>query len=117
MLQKICGGAPEAEKRYSPAECAGCERRIPTGEPEKKHISTSFAERDDFTMQMHMRSVTRLTNASPKKAESYAHAVALHPMLYNFFKLHKANRFTPAMAAGVADRFCEAADIVKMLEE
>jgi len=117
MLQKIYGETPEAEKRYSPAECVGCERRIITGEPDKAHISTSFAERNNLTMRMHMRRFTRLTNAFSKKVENHAHAVALHFMYYNFCKLHKAHRLTPAMAAGVTEKLWEIADIVKVLED
>jgi len=117
QLQKIYGPSAEAEKRYSPAECIGCETRVIEGNPDPEHISTSYIERHDLTMRMHMRRYTRLTNAFSKKIENHAHAVALFMVYYNFCKLHKAHRLTPAMAAGVADRLWEVADIVKVLEE
>jgi len=116
MLQKIYGVAVEGEKRYSPAKFVGCSTKVVTGEPDERHISTSFAERNNLTMRMHMRRFTRLTNAFSKKVENHAHAVALHFMYYNFCKLHKAHRLTPAMAAGVTDRLWEVSDIARMLE-
>ena len=87
------------------------------GNPDPKHISTSYVERQNLTMRMHMRRFTRLTNAFSKKVENHAHAVALHFMYYNFVKIHKAHRMTPAMAAGVTDRLWEVADIVSVLED
>jgi hypothetical protein len=116
QLQKIYGTSPEAEKRYSPAECIGCETRVIEGNPDPSHISTSYIERHNLTMRMHMRRYTRLTNAFSKKLENHAHAVALFLVYYNFCKLHKAHRLTPAMAAGVTDRLWEVKDIVRVLE-
>lgn len=116
QLQKIYGTTVEGEKRYSPAAFAGCSTRVVTGNPDEKHISTSYVERNNLTMRMHMRRFTRLTNAFSKKVENHAHAVALFAMYYNFVKLHKAHRLTPAMAAGVTDRLWEVADIVAVLE-
>jgi IS1 family transposase len=117
QLQKIYGPSPEAPRRYSPPECIGCETRIVEGNPDPEHISTSYVERHNLTMRMHMRRYTRLTNAFSKKLENHAHAVALFMVYYNFCKLHKAHRLTPAMAAGVTDRLWEVADIVKVLED
>ena len=117
QLQKIYGPSPEAEKRYSPAECIGCDTRVIEGDPDPDHISTSYIERHNLTMRMHMRRYTRLTNAFSKKLENHAHAVALFMVYYNFCKLHKAHRLTPAMAAGVTDRLWEVADIVRVLED
>lgn len=116
QLHKIYGETRDAEKRYSPAECIGCQKRIIAGAPDKEHISTSFVERNNLTMRMHMRRFTRLTNAFSKKVENHAHAVALHFMFYNFCMQHKAHRLSPAMAAGVTDRLWEVADIVNVLE-
>ena len=116
QLQKIYGASPEAEKRYSPAECIGCETRVIEGNPDPKHISTSYIERHNLTMRMHMRRYTRLTNAFSKKLENHAHAVALFMIYYNFCKLHKAHRLTPAMAAGVTERLWDVGDIVNVLE-
>jgi IS1 family transposase len=117
VLQKIYGKSDEGERRYSPPECIGCETKVVEGNPEPRHISTSYVERNNLTMRMHMRRFTRLTNAFSKKVENHAHAVALHFMYYNFCKLHKAHRLTPAMASGVTDKLWEIADIVSVLEE
>lgn len=86
------------------------------GKPDPKHVSTSFAERQNLTMRMHMRRFTRLTNGFSKKVEAHANAVALHFMYYNFVRIHKTLRVTPAMAAGVTDKLWEIADIVALIE-
>ena len=86
------------------------------GEPDEKHISTSYVERQNLTMRMHMRRFTRLTNGFSKKVEAHANAVALHFMYYNFCRIHKTLRVTPAMAAGVTDRLWEVKDIVALIE-
>jgi IS1 family transposase len=117
MLVKIYGTAPESTKgRYSPAECTGARKERIEGNPDTKHVSTSFAERSNLTMRMHMRRFTRLTNAFSKKVENHTHAVALHMMYYNFVRLHQTLRVTPAMAGGVSKRLWEMADIVDVLE-
>jgi hypothetical protein len=74
-----------------------------TGNPERKYISTSYAERQNLSMRMSMRRFTRLTNAFSKKVENLAHAVSLHFMFYNFGRIHKSLRVTLAMEAGVTD--------------
>ena len=109
MLVKIYGDAPEAVKgRYSPAECIGAqEKRRSKASPTWRTSSTSYVERQNLTMRMHMRRFTRLTNAFSKKVENHAYAVALHMMYYNFVRIHKKLRMTPAMAAGVSDRLWE----------
>jgi hypothetical protein len=116
MLQKIYGAEPSGERRYSPAKCIGAKKREITGNPDAKHISTSFVERQNLTMRMHMRRFTRLTNAFSKKIENHACAVALHSMYYNFVRLHQTLRVSPAMAAGVTDRLWEMTDVVDMLD-
>jgi IS1 family transposase len=116
MLQKIYGADPVAEKRYSPAKCLGARKAIVTGNPDPKHISTSFAERQNLTMRMHMRRFTRLTNAFSKKIENLAYQVALHQMFYNFVRIHQTLRVTPAMAAGVTTRLWDLGDIVAVIE-
>lgn len=103
MLQKIYGPEPEGQKRYSPAQCIGAETKVISGSPDPKHISTSFVERQNLTMRMQMRRFTRLTNGFSKKVENLAHAVSLHFMHYNFARVHRSLRVTPAMEAGVAD--------------
>lgn len=116
-LHKIYGTAPEAAKgRYSPAECIGIKKEPVEGSPDPKHISTSYVERSNLTMRMHMRRFTRLTNAFSKKVENHAHAVALHATFYNFVRIHQTLRVTPAMAAGVSDRLWEMSDIVALIE-
>jgi IS1 family transposase len=117
MLVKIYGQEPGGEKRYSPAECIGARKARIEGNPDLKHVSTSFAERQNLTMRMSIRRFTRLTNAFSKKVENHALSVALHYMNYNFCRIHKTLRVTPAMAAGVTDRLLGIGDIVKVLED
>ena len=117
MLVKMYGPSITAPGRYSPAECTGARKTRITGNPEFKDVSTSYVERSNLTMRMHMRRFTRLTNAFSKKVENHAHAVALHMMYYNFVRIHKTLRVTPAMAAGVTDRLWEIADIAKLVED
>jgi IS1 family transposase len=116
QLIKIYGAAPEGETRYSPAKCLGARPEVRWGDPDPEHISTSYAERQNLTMRMGMRRFTRLTNAFSKKVENLEHALALHYVHYNFVRIHKTLRCTPAMEAGVADRLWTAQDIVRLLE-
>lgn len=116
-LIKIYGQAPEGQRRYSPAVCVGARRDAVTGNPDKAHISTSYVERQNLTMRMHMRRFTRLTNGFSKKVENHAYAVSLHFMYYNFAKQHKSlNGITPAMAAGVTGKLWDMSDIVAVVE-
>lgn len=119
QLVKIYGksGSEVGIRRYSSPECIGAVPHAVYGEPDPKHISTSFAERSNLTMRKNMRRFTRLTNAFSKKVENHAHAVALHMMYYNFVRIHKTLKITPAMAAGVANKLWEMNDIVKVIEE
>jgi IS1 family transposase len=116
MLVKIYGESGESEKRYSPADCIGCERKEISGKPDPKYISTSYVERQNLTMRMHMRRFTRLTNAFSKKLENHIAAISLHFMYYNFVRIHQTLRITPAMAAGVTDRVWEIADVIGLLD-
>jgi DNA replication protein DnaC len=111
------GNDPRGEEvRYSPAECIGT-RVIPIiGNPKAKHISTSFAERQNLTMRMQMRRFTRLTNAFSKKVDNLRHAVALHFMHYNFCRVHQTLRVTPAMEAGIADHIWSLEEVVSLLD-
>ena len=117
MLVKIYGEPGGALGRYSPGECIGAEQRRVEGRPDPKHISTSFAERQNLSMRMGMRRFTRLTNAFSKKAENHAHGVAIYFMHYNFVRIHQTLRCTPTMAAGVTTTLWELADMVKVLED
>ena len=117
QLVKLYGADPQAETRYSPAKCIGARKEPRIGSPDPKHISTSYAERQNLTMRMHMRRFTRLTNAFSKKLENHGYSVALHQMYYNFVRLHQTLKVTPAMAAGVTDHLWEVSDIVKVLED
>ena len=116
QLVKLYGESPEAEKRYSPAECIGARKTRIEGNPDPAHVSTSFAERQNLSVRMHVRRFTRLTNAFSKKIENHAHSVALFAMYYNFVRIHQTLRTTPAMAAKVTERLWEIGDIVEVLE-
>jgi IS1 family transposase len=115
MLVKIYGKSQE-EIRYSPAECLATDIKVVSGNPHKAHVSTSFVERQNLTMRMSMRRFTRLTNGFSKKLENHIHAISLHYMYYNFVRVHKTLRCTPAMAAGVTKTFWEIEDIVALLD-
>jgi IS1 family transposase len=112
QLQKIYGAVVENETRYSPAVCIGCDMKVASGDPDPKHVSTSYVERQNLTMRMGMRRFTRLTNGFSKKAENHAAMVAIHFMYYNFARIHKTLRVTPAMAAGLADHVWSLEEIV-----
>jgi len=104
MLKKVYGAQPQNDqRRYSPAEFVSAEKRVIVGNPDETQISTSYVERQNLTMRMGMRRFTRLTNGFSKKVENLEHAVSLHFMHYNFARIHKTLRVTPAMAAGVSD--------------
>jgi hypothetical protein len=116
QLQKIYGAAPDGPQvRYSPAICMGTRKAVITGNPNHKHVSTSFVERQNLTMRMSMRRFTRLTNAFSKKLENHEHSVALHFMHYNFCRIHQSLRVTPAMEAGVSDHVLSLDEIIDLL--
>jgi IS1 family transposase len=120
QIHKIYGSASiEDQRRYSPAHCIGSDMKAVIGEPDYRHVSTSYVERQNLTMRMHMRRFARLTNAFSKKVENHAHSVALHFMYYNYCRVHKTLRVTPAMEAGLADHVWsieELASLVPMAE-
>lgn len=116
QLQKIYATPAEGQKRYSAPECFGCKTEVVTGSPDPEHISTSYAERANLMMRMSMRRFTRLTNAFSKDAENHAHAIAIHFMHYNFARIHKTLRVSPAMAARATDKLWELSDIVAMID-
>lgn len=119
MLKKIYGHFdPERtyDRRYSSDDCTGTERIIVSGRPDPEHISTSYIERQNLTMRMSIRRFTRLTNAFSKKVENHSLAIALHFVYYNFCRIHKTLRVTPAMEAGLTKDIWEIADIVKLIK-
>ena len=116
QLIKIYGSSQEDEKRYSPAECIEVIPKHIIGNPEPKNISTGYVERQNLTMRMNMRRFTRLTNGFSKKVDNLTHAVALHFMYYNFVRIHKTLKVTPAMEAKVTDRLWDIEDVVNLAE-
>jgi len=118
MLVKVYGSAPEtAQGRYSPGECIGTVKHRVEGNPDPKHVSTSFAERQNLTMRMQMRRFTRLTNAFSKKFENHMHMVALYTVWYNYVKQHKSLKgLSPAMAAGLSDTLWSMINLADMID-
>ena len=119
QLVKIYGNrghSKEEAHRYSPAECTGIKKSRVTGNPNMRDVSTSYIERANLTMRMHMPRFTRLTNAFSKKLENHMYAVSLHFMYYNFCRIHTTTRVTPAMAAGLDDHLWDMEEIVMMAD-
>ena len=117
MLEKLYSTPPtEGATRYSPAQCCGTVTHKIMGNPDKAHISTSYAERMNLQIRMGMRRFTRLTNAHSKKIQNHVHALNLYFMFYNFVRIHQTLRVTPAMQAGVADHVWTIEDIVGLLD-
>jgi hypothetical protein len=121
MIQKHYAGGIAGDRtaaaRYSPAKFTSATKEVIRGNPNPRHISTSFVERANLTMRMHMRRFTRLTNGFSKNAENHAHMVALYSVWYNWMKVHTTLRVTPAMQAGLADRVFEMTDLVALIEQ
>jgi hypothetical protein len=118
MLVKLYGASSESAKgRYSPAECIGARKERIEGNPDPAHISTSYTKRHNLTMRMQMRRFTRLTNAFSKKIENHCHSLALYFVWYNWVRLHKAHKVTPAMAAGLTGKLMEMKDIVAQIDD
>ncbi len=115
MLVKLYGEDPEPEGRYAPTRCIGAITTRVTGNPDERYISTSYVERQNLSMRMHMRRFTRLTNGLSKKLENHIHALAIYFMYYNFGRIHQSLRVTPAMAAGVSDHVWELREIVELV--
>jgi IS1 family transposase len=116
MLVKVYGSEAGNDTKYSPPEYIDCKPIAITGRPDPKHISTSFVERQNLTMRMSMRRFTRLTNGFSKKVQNLEHSVALHYMWYNFARVHKTLRVTPAMEAGIADHVWSIAELVGIMD-
>ena len=118
MLVKIYGevGGKTAERKYSPAECTGIKKEAIMGQPVEELVSTSYVERQNLTMRMGMRRFTRLTNGFSKKVENHLHMLSLYFVHYNFVRIHKTLKMTPAMAAGVSDTLRDTAWIVGLID-
>jgi len=117
QLVKLYGDVPDSMKgRYSPAECTGIRKTAIEGDPDMKHVSTSYVERQNLNMRMGMRRFTRLTNAFSKKFENHFHMIALYTLFYNFARIHKTVKVSPAMAAGIADTLWSMEDIAALCE-
>jgi IS1 family transposase len=114
QLHKVYG-YDQHDTRYSPATCIGCDMKTVSGVPDPKHVSTSFVERQNLSMRMGMRRFTRLTNGFSKKIENHGHAVALYFLHYNFCRVHKTLRVTPAMEAGIASHVWTLEELVALL--
>jgi len=118
MLVKIYEGeGQQDQRRYSPAGFVKAEKRRINGNPDVKEVSTSYVERQNLTMRMSMRRFTRLTNGFSKKIENLGHAVALHFMFYNFGRIHKTLRVTPAIEAGIADHVWTLEEIAALVKD
>jgi transposase-like protein/IS1 family transposase len=112
QLIKVYGQPTEGEGRYSPAEVVDTEVVPVFGNPEKHRICTSIVERQNLTIRMQMRRLTRLTNAFSKKWENLWAAYCLHFAYYNFCRVHRSLRVTPAMEAGITDHIWEISELL-----
>jgi IS1 family transposase len=117
MLHKLYGASIPDASRYSPATCIGCDMKVVSGDPDPRHVSTSYVERQNLSMRMGMRRFTRLTNGFSKKFENHAHQVALYFFHYNFCRVHKTLRVTPAMEAGLTDHIWTLEELCSLLPE
>ena len=116
MMVKLYGNVDEGQKRYSPAECVGIRKTKISEKPNLSHISTSHVERQNLTMRMSMRRFTRLTNGFSKKVENHCYALALYFVWYNFVRIHKTLKMSPAMASGVSDTLWSMEDLIQMID-
>lgn len=117
QLMKVYRSTPGGAGRYSPGVCVASHKMPVNGNPDERHISTSHVERQNLTMRMSMRRFTRLTNAFSKKLDNHVAALALYFVFYNFCRIHKSLRVSPAMAAGVSDRLWSLEDVVAKIDE
>jgi IS1 family transposase len=115
-LTKLYGEGPASAGRYSPAICTGTRKTRMMGAPDPAHVSTSYVERQNLTMRMSMRRFTRLTNAFSKKLESHCDMVALYTVWYNFVRMHKTLRCSPAMAAGLSKTLWSMEDVIALID-
>jgi hypothetical protein len=119
MLVKLYGAETSGqghERKYSPSECVGARKDTITGNPDPRHVSTSYTERANLTMRMSMRWFTRLTNGFSKKLQNHEYMVALYAIWYNFVRIDKTLRTSPAMAAGIESRLWSMEDVVALID-
>src|SRR5580693_6456362 len=116
QLHKVYKAPRDGAARYSPAKCIGCDMKEVSGRPDPKHVSTSFVERQNWTVRTNMRRYTRLSNGFSRKLQNHEAAVALNYFAYNFIKIHRTLRMSPAMAAGVETRLWSVEDLVALWE-
>ena len=118
QLVKLYGASSDSAKgRYSPAECTGIKKIPVEGSPDPDHISTSYVERQNLSMRMGMRRFTRLTNAFSKKIENHVHALAIYFVHYNWIRIHKTLRVSPAMAVGISKTLLSWEDILTAMDK
>ena len=113
MLVKQYGKPTYDPGRYSPPECTGARRAVIEGNPDMAHVSASYVERQNLTMRMHVRRFIRLTNGFSKKLENHANAIALHFAYYNFCRIHRSLKVTPAMESGITDHVWEIRELLR----
>jgi hypothetical protein len=117
MLVKLYGTPVDGQRRYTPPVCLSAERHVVIGNPDPDYINTSYVERANLTMRMHMRRFTRLTNAFSKKFENHCHMIALYAVWYNFVRIHKTLRVTPAMESGIVDHLFSFENLIAIVDE
>jgi len=115
-LEKVYRADHGPKGRYSPPQCIGTRKRVVEGDPDQAHVSTSYVERANLSIRMQNRRFTRLTNAFSKKFQNHVHALALYFAFYNFVRIHKSLKVTPAMAAGVTNKLWSMEDIVALVD-
>jgi hypothetical protein len=116
ILNKVYGPTLEGQRRYSPPECIAVNCQTIEGKPDHQHVSTSFVERQNWTVRTNMRRYTRLSNGFSRKLSNHEAAVALNYFAYNFIKIHRTLKVTPTMAAGVTKHLWEVSDLVALWE-
>jgi len=117
MLVKLYNNPPTGNQtRYSPGVCCGIKKSKIVGNPDKKHVSTSYSERFNLQLRMSQRRFTRLTNAHSKKVENHIHSIAMYTMYYNFARIHQTLRVTPAIAAGVSDHVWSLEEMINLID-
>jgi hypothetical protein len=103
-------------KKYSPGKCISCESQGIFGKPDVREVSTSHVERQNLSMRMGMRRFTRLTNAFSKKFDNHCYALALYFFHYNFCRIHKTLRTSPAQAANITSELLSMESLCQIMD-